>query len=316
MEGARIANISVAIPTLNRHSILKEVLHSILRQTELPREVIIVDDSTNDRTKIMLSQMSSDFSAKNLALKYVRGGSEGLAQARNIGVANATGEFLFSIDDDVILDVNYVKEIMRVYSKYPNALGVAGHIENVHFSSFSNAIYRVFSPFSWYAKDECRVFPTGTSYPYPLTRIRCCEWFSGSNATYKMDILQKFKWDENLKKSSLCEDLDISYRIQLNYPNSLLMTPYAKIIHKTSPLARIGLENGIRMEFYHRTYMFFKNMKQTLRNMLIFVYGLLFGKLVLSLLSRNSVILIFTIKGQLSTMRNLRKIKRGVLGPF
>jgi glycosyltransferase involved in cell wall biosynthesis len=308
-------NVSIAIPTMNRPHVLTVLLHSILRQTVLPREIIVVDDSANDETKTMITQMLNDFSAKNIKLKYVRGGGEGVAQARNIGIDNSTSEIHFSIDDDVILDVNYVREVMRIYSNFPNALGVAGHIENPWFSALSNAINRVFLSFC-VEQDKCRVFPTGPSYPYPLTQIIKCEWFSGTNYSYKRKILKNFKFDENFKRYSLCEDMDLSYRIQTNHPKSLLMTPYAKVIHTNSQLAKITSEYKISMDISHHTYFFFKNMKQTFRNMLSFVYGIFFGRLVISILLRNPHSVVFTIKAQLDMIKNLRNVKRGNFKSF
>jgi glycosyltransferase involved in cell wall biosynthesis len=311
----KMDNISIAIPTMNRPHVLRVLLQSILQQTVFPKEIIIVDDSTNGETRIMITKMLDDFSSKNIILKYVRGRGEGVAQARNSGIVNSTGEIHFSIDDDVILDVNYIKEIMRVYSNYPNALGVAGHIENRWFSALSNSVNRVF--LSFYAeKNKCRVFPTGPSYPHPLTHIIECEWFSGTNYSYTRRILKDFKFDEKFKRYSLCEDMDLSYRIQTKHPGSLLMTPYAKVIHTNSQLAKITSEYKINMDIAHHTYFFYKNMKQTFRNMVAFIYGILFGRLVISILLRNPNSVFFTIKAQLDVIKNLRNIKRGIFRSF
>jgi cellulose synthase/poly-beta-1,6-N-acetylglucosamine synthase-like glycosyltransferase len=313
--GPHYLNFSIAIATLNRPDVLKALLDSIFEQTILPKEVIIVDDSNNEKTKNLAEQLLKNFGTKKITLKYVRGGGAGLAQARNIGVTFSTSEIHGSLDDDVILHKDYIKEILKVYENYPDALGVAGHIENLCFSALSTAIGRVFSCF-FTEQDKCRVFPTGISYPQPLTHIIESEWLSGTNSSYRRKILKKFKWDENLKRYSLCEDMDISYRIQTNHPKSLLMTPYAKVIHTNSQLARITSEYRTHMDISYHTYFFFKNMKQTYRNMLSFVYGIFFGRLVISITSRNPHYVVFTIKAQLDMMRNFKKVKRGIFKSF
>lgn len=305
-----MGDLSIAIPTMNRAKVLKELLDSILKQTISPKEVIIIDDSDNEETKNLTKQMLKNFSIKNIEIKYVRGGGEGLAQARNIGATYSTSEIHCSLDDDVILDKNYIKEILKVYENYPNALGVAGHIVNLSFSAFSNAINKLF-PFFYTEQDKCKVFPAGISYPYPLTRIIKCEWLSGTNSSYRRKILQNFKWDENLKRYSLCEDMDISYRIQKTYPNSLYMTPYAKTIHNNSPLARIPSKDRTYMEVSYHTYFFFKNMKQTVGNMVNFVYCMFFGRFILKVLSLNPNSVIFIISAYLNLMKNLKEIKTG-----
>jgi glycosyltransferase involved in cell wall biosynthesis len=308
-------SITVGIPTKNRSLVIKVLLDSILRQTMLPNEVLIVDDSTTEETKILVTQMVNNFSAKNVSLRYLKGGGEGVAQARNIGINNSTSEIYCSIDDDVVLKTDYLKEIIHVYSVFPNALGVAGHVENLQLSAFSNGVGKVFS-FFYTEQDKCRISPTGLSYPQPLTQIISCEWLSGTNSSYKKELVKNFKFDENFKKYSLCEDMDFSYRIQKKYPKSLLMTPYAKVIHTYSQLDRIPKEHSTYMEIANHTYFFFKNIKLTFKNTLVFIYGISFGRIALSFLSRNPKKVVFTIKAQLSTIRNLRNIRRGIFKSF
>lgn len=308
-------DVSIAIPTLNRPEVLKVLLNSILKQTIIPKEAIIVDDSDNEKTKNLTDQMLKDFDSKKIQLKYVRGGGESVAQARNIGVTFSTSEIHCSIDDDVILHKNYIESILRVYEIFPNALGVAGHIENIHSSVLGRVLGRVFS-FFYFEQDKCKVSPTGMSYPYPLTHIIECEWLSGTNCSYKRKILKNFKWDENLKGYALCDDMDISYRIQKKHPKSLFMTPYAKIIHTRSQLARITSEYRTYMEISHHTYFFFKNMKQTPRNMLSFVYGIFLGRIARAILFKKSYSLVFTIKAQLYLIRNMRNVRQGIFKFF
>jgi glycosyltransferase involved in cell wall biosynthesis len=291
------------------------LLKSILKQKILPKEVIIVDDSDNEKTKYLTNQMLKDFDSKKIKLKYMRGGGESVTQARNIGVAFSTGEIHCSLDDDVVLHKDYIENILRVYEIYPNALGVAGHIENLYLPGFPNALGRVFS-FFYTEQDKCRVLPTGISYPVPLTHIIECEWLNGTNCSYKREILKNFKWDEKLKRYSLCDDIDISYRIRKKLPKSLFMTPYAKIIHTHSQLARITSEYRIHMEICYHTYFFFKNIKPTYRNMLSFVYGIFFGRIVTSILSGNPHSVVFTIKAQLYMIRNMGKVKQGFFKSF
>ena len=68
-------------------------------------------------------------------------------------------------------------------------------------------------------------------YAGPLTEIINCEVLNGSNCSYKRKILEKFRFDENLKRYSYSEDHDLSYRIYRKYPRSLYQTPHAKLVH-------------------------------------------------------------------------------------
>jgi glycosyltransferase involved in cell wall biosynthesis len=311
MENIVMREFSIAIPTRNRPDVLQVLLGSILSQSVVPKEVIIVDDSDNANTENLTERLRGEFECKAIQLIYTRGKGEGITQARNMGIDLSTGEIHCCMDDDVILRKDYIANILKVYESHPHALGVAGHMENLYLSGISNGINRGFSFFST-EQDRCRVFPTGTSYPVPLNCIIECEWLSGTNCSFKREVLKEFRWDENLRRYSLCDDMDISYRIQKKHPKSLLMNPEAKVIHTHSEVARIADEYRIQMEISYHAYFFFKNIKQTFANMARFVYGIFFGRLLISILSRNPRSIRFTLKAQVYLLRNLRKVRQGL----
>ncbi len=128
-----MTDCSIAIPTLNRAEVIGSLLSSILKQTVLPKKVIIVDDSKNQETAMLVSKIAGDFSRKNIEIEYVRGKGKGLAEARNIGLAHSTCEIHVSLDDDVVLDENYLKEILEFHARHPDALGVGGYIRSPYY---------------------------------------------------------------------------------------------------------------------------------------------------------------------------------------
>jgi glycosyltransferase involved in cell wall biosynthesis len=103
--------VSVIIPTYNRQKDLKTCLNSILIQTKLPKEVIIVDDSDNDKIENLITEENGIFENKNIDLRYIRNKrGKSLTIARNVGIDNSTGDVVLFLDDDVILDKDYIKE--------------------------------------------------------------------------------------------------------------------------------------------------------------------------------------------------------------
>jgi GT2 family glycosyltransferase len=309
---ASVANISVIIPTKNRFRDLMELLNLLSEQTVLPKEIIVVDDSTSNETKELVTSNVKKFQSINVRILYVRGDGKGVAQARNIGFSHSTGEICSFLDDDIIINKRYIEEILKVYERFPNALGVGGYIVNWFscFSALSNAVNKLF--YGVYGMpDKCQARPLGMSYPYRLDKVINCEWLSGTNSSYRREILEVFKWDENLKKYSLCEDKDLSYRIHKRFPNSLFLTPYAKVIHKTSSTGRLSDKYVIYSGTVHSTYVFYKNWEQTLRNKAIFIWGMFFGYLILRLLTGNANLLIYQIGAYLHLLKNFKNIKNG-----
>lgn len=100
----RAANsISVVVPTYNRLRILQGTLPSYLAQAGV-EEIVIVDDGGNDGTWAWLEEAA----ASRPSLRPVRmERNSGSPRARNRGIAEARGEWILLVDDDVILGEDY-----------------------------------------------------------------------------------------------------------------------------------------------------------------------------------------------------------------
>lgn len=85
-------NISVIIPTYNRAHILPRALDSVLAQTQLPIEIIVVNDGSTDGTKSVLSNYPG--------LKIIDQQHSGVSAARNIGLEHTNGEWIAFLDSD------------------------------------------------------------------------------------------------------------------------------------------------------------------------------------------------------------------------
>ncbi len=85
-------DISVIIPTYNRAHILPRALDSVLAQTQLPIEIIVVNDGSTDGTKSVLSNYPG--------LKIIDQQHSGVSAARNIGLEHTNGEWIAFLDSD------------------------------------------------------------------------------------------------------------------------------------------------------------------------------------------------------------------------
>jgi glycosyltransferase involved in cell wall biosynthesis len=307
-----LLQVSVVIPTRNRDEDLRELLHSILGQTILPIEVTVVDDSDNLRTKILVKRMCEGFLNKGILLKHVHGKEENrsICAARNLGAKESSGKIVLFMDDDVLPQMDYIEKILEVYEEYPDAIGVQGSTNLYEGSVLGNAVNKVLFLF-YTEKNRCGVHAGGLSFPSPLTGVIRSQWLSGINSSYKKEILKDFEWDENLKGYSLFDDADISYRILKRYPNSLYTTPHARIFHKFSPIARTNTKKSACVNVAYSTYFFFKNMRQTPSNMMIFVWSIFFGRFVSILLGKNRKSVLPLISAYLYLIRNFNRIRNG-----
>jgi glycosyltransferase involved in cell wall biosynthesis len=87
------STVSVVIPTVNRPAMLLRALDSVMRQTHLPIEIIVVLDGPNDLT---LAALQGRDHVRVLELKA----KSGACVARNFGVKNARAAWIAFLDDD------------------------------------------------------------------------------------------------------------------------------------------------------------------------------------------------------------------------
>lgn len=97
--------ISVIIPTFNRGKIIKKVITSSLNQTYKDIEVIVIDDGSTDNTEKVINKINDK------RLKYIKlEKNKGVCNARNIGIKEATGEYIAFQDSDNIFYKNKLEK--------------------------------------------------------------------------------------------------------------------------------------------------------------------------------------------------------------
>lgn len=85
--------ISIIIPTHNRAQTLARALDSVYAQTHPADEVIVVDDGSVDGTCEMLAE-------RYPGCRYLYQENQGVSSARNLGIAQARGEWIALLDSD------------------------------------------------------------------------------------------------------------------------------------------------------------------------------------------------------------------------
>ncbi|HTA74114.1 MAG TPA: glycosyltransferase [Gemmatimonadaceae bacterium] len=83
----------MVIPTYNRAALLGRAVESALAQTVAPLEILIVDDGSTDNTTDLCG-------AWGAPVRYIKTPNGGVAKARNVGMAEARGEWVALLDSD------------------------------------------------------------------------------------------------------------------------------------------------------------------------------------------------------------------------
>lgn len=88
-------SVSVIIPTHKRPKLLKRTIQSVLNQTKLPSEILIIDDAGCKETAEVVKSFNKSL------IKYVHNvDGAGASSSRNLGAGLATGDFIAFLDDD------------------------------------------------------------------------------------------------------------------------------------------------------------------------------------------------------------------------
>lgn len=88
--------VSVIIPTYNREKTIFDSVMSVVNQTYKNLEIIIYDDGSNDNTQSIVKGINDE------RIKYFKGRNGGAGHARNMGIAQATGDYIAFHDSDDI----------------------------------------------------------------------------------------------------------------------------------------------------------------------------------------------------------------------
>ena len=107
--------VSIIIPVYNREKTIKRCIDSIVNQTLLPNEIIVVDDGSTDKTLEILNGFGSD-------IKIIKQNHKGAQAARNAGIRAAQGEYIAFLDSDDEWMPEKLEVQMKELKKKPNAV--------------------------------------------------------------------------------------------------------------------------------------------------------------------------------------------------
>lgn len=108
--------VSIVVPVYNAEKTLRKCLNSIISQTYKEIEVILVDDGSSDNSVIICEA----YCLKNENIKLIKQKNQGPASARNKGIDNAKGKYVYFVDADDYVEEKLV-EIMVGKAEENNA---------------------------------------------------------------------------------------------------------------------------------------------------------------------------------------------------
>ncbi len=227
--------ISIIIVNYNGRQYLQECLHSIKEQKDpgFFTEIIVVDNASTDGSVKYIKEKFPGIRIIQLNKNY------GFAKANNIGVKESKGEYIVFVNNDVLVEKNWLSSLYKRIKHEPNCGAVVGKTmlyEQKHIVQNAGSI--VFK--DGYARDRGAVVrknnqsyeEDGSFYSQPTKVAACC----GVNMIISKQVFQKVGgFDENY--FMYYEDIDLSLSIRrLGYV--IFFEPLAKIYHHHSATSK------------------------------------------------------------------------------
>lgn len=105
--------VSIVVPIYNVEKYLDECVRSLINQTYKNIEIILVDDGSKDSSGAIADNLAKEDSR----IRVIHKDNGGVSSARNLGIKNATGDYICFVDSDDYLAPEFVEYMIRMIQK-------------------------------------------------------------------------------------------------------------------------------------------------------------------------------------------------------
>ncbi len=136
--------VSIIVVTHNSVNLLKDCLYHIEKYTKFPYELIIIDNASQDGTQNWLKSWKRMKHPKNVQqLKTIYNKKNQFwPGAVNQGIKNSTGKYIALVNADVVVTVDWLSSILKLFKELPLAAGIAPLMGGIPNYSYNDQDYR------------------------------------------------------------------------------------------------------------------------------------------------------------------------------
>ena len=116
--------ISIVIPVYNVEKYLQKCVESVKNQTYKNIEIILVNDGSTDKCTEICEKLKKE----DGRIKVIHKKNGGLSDARNVGINNASGNYISFIDSDDYVEKNYISLLYDTLVSYNADMSIASHM--------------------------------------------------------------------------------------------------------------------------------------------------------------------------------------------
>lgn len=227
-----IAMVSIIICTYNREKYIRPLLES-LTKNDYPTtdyEIVLVDNNCTDNTHYVCKVFAQ--AHPEIAFRYVVEPEQGLSAARNKGIKEAKGDIIIYVDDDALVDTDYIRIYAEHFASHPQTMAAGGPIE---------PLYETKEP-SWMSPYTKALLTAWMNYGDKVCEYPNGRYPGGGNAAYRKTVFDQvglFNTELGRKGSALLasEEKDIFDKMKaLGMLVLYLPTP---VLHHIIPQAKL-----------------------------------------------------------------------------
>jgi len=222
--GYGVLRASVVINTYNRAEYLRNAMVSIAAQSYREVELIVVNGPSTDDTEEILDAMEKT----GISFRRAKCPNRNLAESRNVGIAEATGDVVFFMDDDAVAHRDWVARLMAPYAD--SGVGAAGGFTFDHTGVSYQCRYTVCDKFG-----NARFFSTLD----PQSMLASSEFYFpsllGTNCSFSRRALERIGGFDEVFEYML-DETDVCARM-VEHSKKVVTVPNAYVFHKYAPSA-------------------------------------------------------------------------------
>lgn len=270
---------TVVMPSYKVEKYLEKAVECIREQTCPDWELLIVEDGSPDRT----GEIAKRLAAADSRIQVLRHEeNRGLSEARNTGIREASGKYIWFMDPDDTADADLLERVRASFEEHPAKLAVFGHAEE-YFDNGGNLNYsHVIMPKRNHFTDKDKI------HEYVMRMERETVYGYAWNKVYSVDYIR----EKELRYETvrLIEDIvfNVEYCMDIDSLNTLDCAPYHYAKRMEGSLTTKFVPDYYELH-RRRISMLYEQQKYWGRDTeeVRSVLGSLYGRYILSALERN-----------------------------
>ena len=116
--------VSAIVAIYKSEKFLPKLLNSIINQTWCNLEILLIDDGSPDNS----GNICDEYAKKDRRIRVIHKKNGGACEARNVGLKEATGDYILIIDGDDWLEKDYVEYLMNLIHQTGAEMAMTDHI--------------------------------------------------------------------------------------------------------------------------------------------------------------------------------------------